>query len=167
MFEAYPPHFCLFTDNQPQSLGGDWLPPRRRRTAVPGTDRLIQGCDWLPVWIEPDRLVLGIIDHKPNRFAKRGDPFRKAVKHPPHETHGPLVASRSMRRRFSTPTIAATKNWAWHGALCENDGTRTEILELVCTLVGPLWRSPIRLSVAGRRIAQTCEIARRLWTGPY
>ena len=44
----------------------------------------------MPGWIEPDRLVLGIIDHKPNRFAKRGDPFRKAIKHLPHETHRPL-----------------------------------------------------------------------------
>ena len=42
-------------------------------------DGLIQDRDWLPVSIEPDRPVRAIIDHKPIRFAKRGDPCRKAI----------------------------------------------------------------------------------------
>ena len=37
----------------------------------------------MPVSIEPDRLVRGIIDRKPNGFSERGDPFRKAIEHLP------------------------------------------------------------------------------------
>jgi len=49
--------------------------------------QLVQNCDWLPSSIEPDCRVRGIIDDEPNRFAKRGDPFREAIENLPHETH--------------------------------------------------------------------------------
>jgi hypothetical protein len=78
-----------YTDNHPQRCGCDRSPPKaenRRRW----TDGLIQDCDWLPIWIEPDCSIRGLIDYKPNRFAKRGDPFRKAIEHLPQETHRSL-----------------------------------------------------------------------------
>jgi len=50
-------------------------------------DDLIEDCDWLPVWIEPDCLIRGIIDHKPNRLAQRGDLFRQAIERLLHQTH--------------------------------------------------------------------------------
>jgi hypothetical protein len=64
--------------------------PPKAENGGPWTDGLIQDCDWLPVWIEPDRLNRGIIDHKPNSLAKRGDPFRQAIENLPHKTHRSL-----------------------------------------------------------------------------
>ena len=89
MLAQYSRHLCLFTENQPHRLGRDRTPPKTENGG-PWTDGLIQNCDRLPISIEPDCLVRGIIDYKSNRFAKRGDPFRKAIEHLPHETHRPL-----------------------------------------------------------------------------
>ena len=83
----------------------------------PWTYRLIQNCDWLPVSIEPDCLVRGIIDHKPKRFAKRGDLCWEAIEHLPHDPEEFLDAD---DRRH--------ENWAQYGPLCENDGMRAKIL---------------------------------------
>ena len=64
--------------------------PPKAENGGPWTDGLIQDRDRLPISIEPDCLVRRIIDHKPNRFAKRGNPFWNAIEHLPHETHWPL-----------------------------------------------------------------------------
>jgi hypothetical protein len=92
------------------------------------TDGLIQNCDRLPIWIEPDCLVRGIIDHKPGSFSERGDPFRKAIEHLLHETHRPLSSVKIDAEEFLDADHRSHKNRARHGSLCENDGMRTKIL---------------------------------------
>jgi hypothetical protein len=94
----------------------------------PRTDSFIEDCDWLPISIEPDRVVRGIIDHKPNRFAKRGDPFREAIEHLPHETHRSLSRVKVDPQEFLDANDRGHENRARHNPLCENDCMRTKIL---------------------------------------
>jgi predicted ATP-dependent Lon-type protease len=47
-------------------------------------------CGRLGIPQESSSQAAGIIDYKSNRFAKRGDPFWKAIQHLPHETHRAL-----------------------------------------------------------------------------
>ena len=108
-------------------LGRGRTPPKSEN-GDPWTDGLIQNCDWLPSWIEPDCLIRGIIDHKPNRFAERGDPFRKAIEHLPHEAHRPLSSVKIDPEEFLDADHRSHENRARHGPLCENDGMRTTIL---------------------------------------
>ena len=75
--------------NQPQRLGSDRTPAKAENGGR-WTDSFVQDFDWLSISIEPDRLIRGIIDHKPNSFSERDDPLRKAIEHPPHKTHRPL-----------------------------------------------------------------------------
>jgi hypothetical protein len=55
------PHACLFTEKHPQRFGRDRTPPKTEKNGGPWTGGLIQDCDWLPISIETDRLVRGII----------------------------------------------------------------------------------------------------------
>src|SRR5580704_17498604 len=73
-------------------------------------------------------IVRGVIDHKPNRFAKRGDPFPKAIEHLPHITHRPLNSFKIDPEEFLDADHRSHENRARHGALCENDAMRRKIL---------------------------------------
>jgi hypothetical protein len=64
---------------------------------------------WSPIWIEPDCLIRGIIDHKLIRLAERGDPFREAIEHLPHKTHGPLSSVKVDAKEFLDADDRATK----------------------------------------------------------
>ena len=98
--------------------GRDRPPPKTEKNGGPWTDGLIQNCDRLPIWIEPDCLIRRIIDHKPNRFAKRGDPFWKAIEHLPHETHRTLSSVKIDAEEFLDTDHRGHENRAWHGLLC-------------------------------------------------
>src|SRR5205807_2192182 len=91
-------------------------------------DGLIQNCDRLPIWIEPDCLVWGIIDHKPGSFSERGDPFWKAIEYLPHQAHRPLSSVKIDPEEFLDADHRSHENRARHSVLCENDGMRTKVL---------------------------------------
>jgi hypothetical protein len=118
----------LFTENHPQRLGRDRPPPKTEKNGGPWTDGLIQNRNRLPLWIEPDRLIRRIIDHKPNRFAKRGDGVRKAIEHLPHESYRPVGSVKIDPEEFLDADYRSHENRARHGSLCENDGMRMKIL---------------------------------------
>ena len=77
---SHDPIFVYFTENQLQRFGRVRTSPKTQGGAS-WTGSLAQDFDWLPISIEPDRLIRGIIDHKPNSFSERDDPLRKAIEH--------------------------------------------------------------------------------------
>ena len=104
------------------------MPSKTEKNGGPWTHGVIQDCDRLPISIEPDRLVRGIIDYKPNSFSERRDPFRKAIERLPHETHRPLSGVQVNAKEFLDADGRSHENRARDGALCENDGMGTKIL---------------------------------------
>jgi len=99
MLAQYSRQSLPITANQPQRLGGDRTPPKAENSGL-WTDGLIQDCCRLPISIEFDCLIRGIIDHKTDRFAKRGDRCGKAIERLTHEIHRPLSSVKIDAKEF-------------------------------------------------------------------
>jgi hypothetical protein len=125
-------HFVLLRDNQTPGFGGEGTATKAQSSGS-RTDSLVQDCDWFAISIEPDCLVWGIVNHKPNSPSKPGDPFRQSTEPLPHKTHWPFSWVEVDAKEFLDADERGYENRTWRAAFRCDDRMRTKICRQICS----------------------------------